>query len=145
MASLRSFLKNKKYTRIKLKETETGHFVFDAKINGVEGKFILDTGASNTCVGFEDIERFKLLAEDSEVKAAGAGALDMLTQISQNNSIEIGKWNYKKSNIVLFDLSHVNTALINHGIPAVSGIIGADVLKKGKAVIDYRYTCFYLK
>lgn len=145
MASLRSFLKTKKYKRIKLNETETGHFVFDAKINGVEGKFILDTGASNTCVGFEGIEKFKLLAEESEVKAAGAGAVDMLTQLSQNNVIEIGKWKNKKSNVVLFDLNHVNTALINHGIPAVSGIIGADVLKKGKAIIDYKFTCFYLK
>lgn len=144
MMSLRQFLTQKKYTRIALEETETGHFKFNAKINEVEGSFILDTGASNSCVGFTEVEKFKLFAEESEVKAAGAGALDMLTQISQKNTLTIGKWSNKNTAIVLFDLSHVNQALQNHGIDTVSGIIGADVLKKSKAIIDYKYKCFYM-
>lgn len=145
MTSLRQHLTKKKYKRIVLKPVGTGHLKFNARINGVEGEFILDTGASNTCIGFEDLERFKLFAEDSEVKAAGAGAIDMLTQISQDNLIEIESWSTKEISIVLFDLSHVNQALINHEAEPVSGIIGADILKIGKAVIDYQYNCLYLK
>lgn len=145
MGSLRRHLLEKGYVRIPLKSVGTGHLKFDARINGVDGEFILDTGASNTCIGFEDLERFKLFAEDSDIKAAGAGAIDMLTQLSQNNRIEIGDWSTKKASIVLFDLSHVNTALTNHDAEPVSGIIGADILKQGKAVIDYQYDCFYLK
>ena len=145
MASLRQHLIGKKYKRIVLEPVGTGHLKFKAKINGVEGEFILDTGASNTCIGFEDLERFKLFAEDSELKAAGAGAIDMLTQIAQDNLIEIGDWSTKEISIVLFDLSHVNQALINHEAEPVSGIIGADILKTGKAVIDYQYNCLYLK
>lgn len=145
MASLRQHLTRKGYKRIKLTPVGTGHLKFAATINGVLGEFILDTGASNTCIGFEDLERFKLFAEDSEVKAAGAGAIDMLTQISQDNLIEIDTWSTRSVSIVLFDLSHVNQALINHEASPVSGIIGADILKKGKAVIDYQYDCLYLK
>lgn len=145
MGSLRRHLLKKDYLRIPLKTVGTGHLKFDAKINGVEGEFILDTGASNTCIGFEDLERFKLFAEDSDIKAAGAGAIDMLTQVAQNNRIDIGDWFTEKASIVLFDLSHVNTALINHNAQPVSGIIGADILKQGKVVIDYQYECMYLK
>ncbi|MGO4913314.1 MULTISPECIES: retropepsin-like aspartic protease [unclassified Leeuwenhoekiella] len=145
MISLWQFLKKKKYTRIPLKPVGTGHLKFEAVINGVKGDFILDTGASNTCIGFEDLERFKLYAKESEVKAAGAGAIDMLTQIAQDNLIEIDTWSTKNLSIVLFDLSHVNQALINHDADPVSGIIGADVLKIGKAVIDYQYSCMYLR
>ncbi len=145
MISLWKFLKKKKYKRIPLSPVGTGHLKFEATINGVSGEFILDTGASNTCIGFEDLERFKLYAKDSEVKAAGAGAIDMLTQIAQDNLIEIGPWKTKNISIVLFDLSHVNQALINHDAKPVSGIIGADVLKLGKAIIDYQYNCMYLK
>ena len=58
----------------------TNHMELDAKINGVTGKFILDTGASNSCVGIGMIEYFKIQAEKSETKAAGAGATDMETQ-----------------------------------------------------------------
>ena len=46
---------------------------------------------------------------------------------------------------MLFDLIHVNTALTQHGVKEVHGIIGADVLDKGKAVIDYDKLVLYLK
>jgi predicted aspartyl protease len=145
MSSLRKLLEGKGYHRIKLKFTETNHFELVAKINNVEGNFILDTGASSTCVGFETVEHIKLLAEDSKIRAAGAGANNMLTKISSKNSIEIATWKTKKLALVLFDLTHVNEALVNHKAEKVHGILGADILKKGKAVIDYKNKALYLK
>ena len=145
MSSLRQFLISKSYSVIKLEYTLTNHFEIDASINDISGKFIVDTGASNSCLGFDGIEKFKLLAEDSEVKAAGAGAIDMLTQVSKKNSITIGKWSRQNIPLVLFDLTHVNNALLQHSAEPVDGIIGADILKKGKAIIDYERKKLYLK
>ena len=145
MASLKKVLRKKKYVKIKLKKIKTNHLQLTAKINGVKGKFILDTGASNSCVGLDLIDHFKLLTEESEVKAAGAGATDMETKKSVNNTLQIGKWKSKKSNLVLFDMSHVNTALTQHDADKVEGIIGADILELGKAFIDYDKKVLYLK
>ena len=145
MASLRKLLEGKGYHRIKLKFTETNHFELVARINKIEGNFILDTGASSSCVGFDAVEHFKLLAEESEVRAAGAGATNMLTQIAQKNIIEMKGWKMKKIDLVLFDLTHVNEALVKHKAEKVHGIIGADILKKGKAIIDYKNKALYLK
>ncbi len=145
MPSLRQFLLGKKYHRIKLKTTPTNHLTLKVSINGVEGDFILDTGASNSCVGNEEAEHFNLFSEDSDIRAAGAGASNMLTRISSDNVLEIGDWKKKKIELVLFNLSHVNQALLNHDAEVVHGIIGADILKKGKAVIDYNRKCLYLK
>lgn len=145
MASLRKLMEGKGYHRIKLKFTETNHFELVARINKIEGNFILDTGASSSCVGFEAVEHFNLLAEESEVRAAGAGATNMLTRIAQQNTIEIKGWKKKKIALVLFDLTHVNEALVNHKAEKVHGIIGADILKNGKAVIDYKNRALYLK
>lgn len=114
-------------------------------INGVKGNFILDTGASNSCVGFEGIELFNLKAGKSKTKAAGAGASDMFTQLAKDNSIQIGRWKSKDFHLVIFDLSHVNQALTQHKAKAVQGIIGADVLLEGKAIIDYYNHYLYLK
>lgn len=145
METLQEYLLNKGYTKIKLKLTKTNHFEIKATINGVKGLFILDTGASTSCVGFEAIETFKLNAKDSKIKAAGAGATDMLTQVSKKNTLKIGKWKKDKVILVLFNLSHVNTALTAHNAQPVDGIIGADILKKSKAVIDYEKKYLYLK
>jgi len=145
MQSLRQFLIKKKYHRIPLVFSNTNHFKVSAFLNGIEGDFIVDTGASNSCVGFEAVEKFNLLTENSDVLAAGAGATDMITQLSKKNTITIGHWTKEKIPLVLFDLSHVNSALINHESEAVDGIIGADILKKGKVIIDYERKCMYMK
>jgi len=145
MSSLKNLLEEKGYYRIKLKYTETNHLELKAKINKIEGNFILDTGASSSCVGFDAVSHFKLLAKDSEVRAAGAGATNMLTQIAQQNTLEIMGWKKKKIDLVLFDLRHVNEALVSHKAEKVHGIIGADLLKKGKAIIDYKNKVLYLK
>ena len=145
MASLKSFLSSKNYTQVKLQMTITNHFEIEATINGIKGRFILDTGASNTCIGMDKIDFFNLNFEVSEIKAAGAGATDMETLISTNNTIQLGTWKKRRQKIVLFDLVHVNEALINHEAQAVDGIIGADLLKKGKAIIDYNKKVLYLK
>ncbi len=145
MKSLKKFLKGKNYTQVPLLLTATDHFEVIAKINGISGRFILDTGASNTCVGFDKISYFKLIPKHSEIKAAGAGATNMDTQISTKNMIEIGNWSQKKVKLVLFDLGHVNEALVSHNALPVDGVIGADILKKGKAIIDYDKKQVYLK
>ena len=145
MSGLKKLLYKKKYIKIPLKKMVTNHMELDAKINGVSGKFILDTGASNSCVGIDKIEFFNLDAKESDTKAAGAGATDMETQQSENNNLEIGKWKNKNFSLVLFDLIHVNKALTLHEAEEVHGIIGADILQKGKAIIDYNKNVLYLK
>jgi predicted aspartyl protease len=143
--SLQDFLLKKGYTKIKLHLTKTNHFELIATINGRKGRFILDTGASSSCIGFNVADMFNLNAEDSDIKAAGAGAIDMLTQVSKKNLVKIGKWKSKKIALILFDLTHVNTALTNHDANPVDGIIGADILKKTSAIIDYNKKYLYLK
>ncbi len=143
--SLQNFLIEKKYTKIKLKLTKTNHFEMKATINGVKGNFILDTGASSSCVGFEAIDNFNLKVKDSNILAAGAGATNMETKMSKKNKVKIGKWNHDKLVLVLFNMTHVNTALVNHNSKPVDGIIGADILKKGRAIIDYEKKFLYLK
>ena len=123
----------------------TQHLLIKAKINGVSGNFILDTGASNSCVGFESIGRFELTTKNSKTKASGAGGTGMKTQISKQNSLQIGSWKNQDFNLVIFDLSHVNEALIQYKAKPVHGIIGADVLMEGKGIIDYYNHYVYLR
>lgn len=144
MKTLPDFLKKEKYTKIKFKISKTQHLLVSARINGVKGDFILDTGASNSCVGFESISLFNLLPEESATKASGAGATGMHTQIAPNTELLLGRWKCNTIELVIFDLSHVNEALLAHKSKPVHGIIGADVLLKGKAIIDYYNHYLYL-
>ena len=145
MELLKDYLLQKGYSKTKLKLTKTNHFEVKAKINGQRGRFILDTGASNSCVGNDAIHLFSLKVEDSEIKAVGAGASNMETKMSKTNTLKIGKWKAEIRSLVIFNLDHVKEGLINHGADPVDGIIGADILKYGKAIIDYEKKYLYLK
>lgn len=145
MKNLHDILKKENYKKIKFKITKTQHLLIKAKINGVLGNFILDTGASNSCVGFDGVEMFLLEAKKSKTKASGAGASGMFTQIANHNKLHVGNWKITDFDVVIFDLSHVNEALIEHKAKPVHGIIGADVLLKGKAIVDYYNHYLYLK
>lgn len=145
MKTLPEILKKENYKKIKFKVSKTQHLLIKAQINGIKGNFILDTGASNSCVGFEGISLFLLDAKNSKTKASGAGATGMLTQTSNGNQLQMGSWKTTDFDLVIFDLSHVNEALIAYKTKPVHGIIGADVLLKGKAIIDYANYFLYLQ
>ncbi len=46
---------------------------------------------------------------------------------------------------VLFNMNHINKSLSEREVQKVDGIIGADILNKGKAIIDYEKNRLYLK
>ncbi len=145
MKNLHDILKKENYKKIKFKLTKTQHLLVKAKINGVWGNFILDTGASNSCIGFDCVALFQVNAQDSKTKASGAGATGMHTQTALNNNLQLGTWKSTDFDLVIFDLSHVNEALLQFKSKPVHGIIGADVLMKGKAIVDYYNYYLYLQ
>ena len=68
MSTLYQLLRSKGYTRVRLQSLSTNHYVLVATLNGVKGRFILDSGASNTCVSTELTAHFHLNAKPSEEK-----------------------------------------------------------------------------
>jgi predicted aspartyl protease len=145
MSSLKKSCLKKGYHCIPFKLTKTNHLVVKVKLNGKKGRFILDTGASNSCIGFDTVVCFSAKTRPSEVMAAGAGATGMKTEKSFGNVLRIAGWKEKNIDLVVFDLSHVNGALKEQGAKKITGILGADVFKKCEAVIDYSKNSLYLK
>ena len=145
MNQLEIVLKQEKYKKIKFKISNTKHLLIKASINGIVGDFILDTGASSTCIDFSGIAYFNIVAQNSNAKASGAGAVGMETQTSTGNLIKLGSWKTTDIQLVIFDLSHVNKALVDYKAKTVHGIIGADILEQGAAVIDYKNQLLFLK
>lgn len=145
MEKIKEVLKKEGYKRIPFKLSKTHHLFVRAKVNGALGDFIIDTGASNSCVDFVHIEHFNITPLDSSTKASGAGANGMYTQVAYNNHLQMSRWHNKEFNLVLLDLTHVNVALTEYDTKKVHGIIGSDVLLQGEAIIDYKEKILYIK
>ncbi|MDO5607305.1 MAG: retropepsin-like aspartic protease [Capnocytophaga sp.] len=132
------------YVKIPIAKIVSGHLYVNAVLNGVEGVFILDTGASVTVLDIERKGKFRLSVDDQSGKGAGAGGVLTLVRAT-NNTLELGEIVKKDFAVFVMDLGHVNNALVAAGIEKVDGVIGSDILIENKAIIDYPNMALYLQ
>ena len=83
--TLNKFLKNKGYFPVNLIFLKTKHYLIEAIINGINGEFILDSGASNSCVCITKENKFKLESKKSKISASSATSKISNTKISKKN------------------------------------------------------------
>ena len=139
------FLKGKNYIAIQLGKFITGHLYLTANLNGTTAIFVLDTGAGATVMEEKGESKFNLTVSSTENKAVGAGGSGLtLTEASIQN-LEIEDYVLRDFKIHLMNLDHINNAFKQVGLAEIDGVIGADILTKGKAVIDYENLILYLK
>ena len=141
---LKSLLKKSGYLSISFKRLKTNHIQVKAEINSVKGLFIIDTGASNSCIDLKLCDFYNISYEKSSEKASSATDQISNTMISKKNQIKIGKWLKKNMTIVLFDMTFINKTLNEHGTEMLWDN-RSDLLKKGKAIIDYSENKLFLK
>ena len=133
------------FIKIPLDKMPTGHRYFQLTINDVVGTFLLDTGASKSCIGFEESARFDVAIKKDSLEAAGAGAEKLVVHRSKKSHIRHDNYALGRLNFLIMDLAAINASLKKEKASPVDGIIGADFLHKNKAVIRYRPDFLYLK
>jgi len=138
-------VQHKGYVRIEIEKMLTGHLLLEVELNGVKGKFILDTGASTTVLESNRKDKFNLMIESTDEEAAGAGGAGMQMETSDGNNLKIGDTEFDNFQIYLMSLDHVNQAFSSYGVEEVDGVIGADVLTFKDGIIDYSNLVLYLK
>jgi len=133
------------YVKIPLTKEISGHLQLNGSINGVKGTFILDTGAGATVIEQTQKEKFKITSIKTDDTATGAGGADIAMEDSENNEIILSGFKLENRFLTLMDLGYINDAFESLGIQKTDGVIGADVLTDGKAIIDYFNLVLYLK
>ena len=115
------------------------HLLIKGKIDDVELRFVVDTGASHSVM---DIHWARLnLDEDDFIlvnePAHGIGSSVEVHRVNISNML-IGELMIHDRLIALIDFSSINAIYSQEGIEEVHGIIGGDILKDYHAIIDYK-------
>jgi len=128
----------KKEIILRFELTNSNHILVECDINYVKGTFIVDTGASNSCINYLSAAKFDIEYEVSNEKASSA--TDKINEIfnSKKNILKIGDFQKNDFDLVLFDMTFINNSLKEKGVSEVDGIIGGDILNKLKACINYK-------
>lgn len=133
------------FTAIPLREARgTGHHLVVAAVNGKEGVFILDTGANLSVIDSDHVAHFGLArARGRPGGATGLGGSNSARQVPID-SLAFGPVKLRQRRMVITDLGSIGDALAPLAGGAVHGIIGQDVLKEHRAVIDVERPLLYL-
>ena len=133
------------FTAIPLRSARTtGHHLVSVSINGREGVFVLDTGANVSVIDSDHAGYFGL--GGGRASAGGAvvlGGPNAARQVGIE-SLSLGGVPIRQRRMVLTDLGPLGDALAPLAGGAVHGLIGQDVLKEHRAVIDVERPLLYL-
>ena len=130
---------------IPFKVLSTNHIIIDAAVNNVNGKFLIDTGASNSCIDLNKSEKFKLNFEKSDEQASSATDKIKDTYISKKNLLLIDNYYINDFDVILFNMKHVIKSLLDKDEIEIDGIIGADILIKYNCCIDFKENKLVIK
>lgn len=117
-------------------------------INGVEGLYILDSGAGQTVVDTKQCENLnlKLNMDDATYSGGGLGVHSIETIPSYNNKIEINGFKIDTLPIAVMSLASAWESLAVIGAQEdLYGIMGVDLLRAGEAILDFNTMTLYLR
>ena len=145
--STTQFLTSKGYIAIPFRQNVAGLLLLNAKINDVEGVYILDSGAGQTVVDSKHLDtlKLKLNYEEAALTGGGVGAHGLENIPSYHNKLEINQFKTDNLVVAVMSLETAWESLAQVGAnEELFGIIGVDVLRTGNAIIDFSTMTLYL-
>lgn len=127
------------YVATSLRHGAGPHLEITARINGIAGLFLVDTGAQITVVNRGSLRRFHLSAVKTGVRVFGAvGGPGERIDAALASRIQIGPAETSPYLLGVSDLSALNRGRRQPSEGRFDGIIGADVLQSFGFIIDCR-------
>ena len=132
---------NKTTLKIKLLNIDNSgyHLCIKAKINGKVANLLIDTGASRTVFDVNRMDKFIKISnlQENEQLSTGLGTTTMKSHVSELKKIQLQDLVIRNYNAIFLDLSHVNESYTRVGLAAIDGVVGSDLLREYKAVVNY--------
>lgn len=131
------------FEAIPLRELSTGHHLVQVTVNGRKAAFVLDTGANMSVV-------HSGLAADLGIEPGRTGEDSVaipgarLAGRSRVEGLVLGPVPIRQNSIVTADLGRLLTTLSTVSGTTVHGLIGQDIMKEHRAVIDVARSLLYL-
>lgn len=136
------------YIAVPLRQNVPGQLLINAKLNDVDGVYILDTGAGQTVIDTKQLDtlKLKLNYDETALTGGGVGAHSIENIPSYNNKIEINNFKIDNLAVAVMSLETAWESLARVGAhDELFGIIGVDILKTGNAIMDFSTMTLYLK
>lgn len=116
------------------------HCLIKGAVNGNPLLIVLDTGASRSCFDIAFLQQFvaQQSIQTNDSMTSGIGTNTLSSFITTVDVFSMESFVIEHYQAIGLDLTHIHEAYKQVGLPQVNGILGADILARHQAIIDYR-------
>ena len=108
----------------------------DARLARRPARFIVDTGASGSVLDSNAVSQYNLKLSSDSRRGIGVGATAKMNNIAKHD-LTLVDIDLSDITLLALDLSHLNAGLKRKKVAPVVGVLGADLLWRRHAIIDY--------
>ncbi len=125
--------------QVAMRQDDFGLNFVPVRVNGQQGTFLVDTGASHTVLDYRFAKRSLRDLSSSNLRLAWLGSRNAETHEGVVNEIIIGDYvQFGPYRVHVLNLDAINHAPARKRTMRMDGILGADFLITHGAVVDYR-------
>ncbi|MEI6487054.1 MAG: retropepsin-like aspartic protease [Sphingomonadales bacterium] len=128
---------------IRLRPSAIGHFHLSGTIAGKPVEVLIDTGASGTVIDRSWAESNGLTMKAMAGRGSGVGGAAMALGMLDEHQLVLDGMTVT-ANVVAMDLSNVTRQLAANNVTPPQIVVGVDVLRRHRAVIDYATSTLWL-
>ncbi len=132
------------FTTIRMTPLASGHHSVSVVLNGKPGIFLVDTGAGATIVNARYLAKFALESSSVAAGIAASGGGKASYEPVSIAALTVGGARTRLHRIYAMDISYLVDAVSASSAAPIEGLIGQDVLRDQKAMIDFDQSVLYL-
>jgi hypothetical protein len=147
-SAIAELLSNHGFRRFPMSRTGVGHLMLAGELDGRPIDIVVDTGAAKTFVELGYCRSEGIAVTDTGFHAApAAGAQDG----AASTVFTLGDVRFtldglpvRSDGLYAIDMTHTNQKLMMRGVDPIRAVIGQDVLRTHRAVLDYATLALFL-
>lgn len=114
-----------------------GQPLLSAEVNGTAGNFLIDTGATQSCLVIPFAAKVAATENPTEKKWVTSGTGRVQLAQSKVNSLRVGNLTLRDSKVLLVADGNVNVVHHTKQIVPLDGLLGENIFRKFRAVLDF--------
>ena len=133
------------YRAVPMHVSQGFNLYVDGSLNGKKAKLMVDTGAFATLLNTGFVRRMKIPLRDTPYRSSGVNLGHRGVQVATISRFSVGSMDMRSNDVGVMNMD----GLIHDGLldatPPVAGLLGAEILRRYHAIIDFGTNTLYLK
>ena len=133
------------YRAVPMHVSQGFNLYVDGSVNGKKAKLMVDTGAFATLLNTGFVRRMKIPLRETPYRSSGVNLGQRGVQVATISRFSVGSMDMRSNDVGVMNMNGLIHGGLLDATPPVAGLLGAEILHRYHAIIDFGTNTLYLK